>query len=286
MRNNKDIRTLFFLMVILSIRIGLWWIEPDFFLIWLPFIVILVFILYCIKHNQLHLTIFKSALLNRIYENVLGIFTGTSMKGAYVIHIANHHKENNNEKDWGNTNAYNSKSQAVNLFKYALTTPLIFLKAKRKWLQNTTQKSIVLISNIESWIITITYIVLLSIKFKATIMYIIIPHLLGQLILVSFNYFQHADCNPSSAYDHSRNFTGKLINYLTFNNGYHTVHHLYPTLHWSEYNEIHLSIQHKIATHLNENNLLFFIVRLIFIRKKKTIINDNKIVIHESKNFQ
>jgi fatty acid desaturase len=265
---------------------GLWWIEPDYFLIWLPFIFILVFILYCIKHNQLHLPIFKSALLNRIYENVLGIFTGTSMNGAYVIHLVNHHKENNNEKDWGNTNAYNSKSQAVNLIKYALATPLIFLKAKRKWLQNTTQKSIVHISNIESWIITITYVVLLTIKFKATIMYIIIPHLLGQLILVSFNYFQHADCNPSSAYDHSRNFTGKLINYLTFNNGYHTVHHLYPALHWSEYNEIHLSIQHKIAAHLNENNLLFFIVRLIFIRNKKTTINDHKILIHESKIFQ
>lgn len=31
----------------------------------------------------------------------------------------------------------------------------------------------------------------------------------------------------------ARNFVGPVINYLTFNNGYHTIHHMYPTMHWS-----------------------------------------------------
>lgn len=267
-------------------RVGLWWFEPNYYLIRLPFIVVSVFILYSIKHNHLHNSVFKSAVFNRVYENMLGIFTGTSMKGAHVIHLINHHKENNNENDWGNTNLYKSKSEAVNLFKYACTTPLKFLKAKRKWLQNATHKNIGLIGNLESWVIIIVYAVLLIIKFDATIKYIILPHLLGQLILVSFNYFQHAACNPLSAYDHSRNFTGNILNFFTFNNGYHTAHHLYPTAHWSEYSKIHLSIQHKIDPQLNEHNFLYYFIRLLLNRKRKSTIIEYKGVIHESKNFQ
>ena len=34
-------------------------------------------------------------------------------------------------------------------------------------------------------------------------------------------------------YNGARNFVGPVINYLTFNNGYHTIHHMYPTMHWS-----------------------------------------------------
>lgn len=271
MKNTKDIRTLCFLLIIISVRILLWWIEPSYYLFWLPFIITLVFILYSIKHNHLHYPVFNSKVLNRLYENILGVFTGTSMSGAYVIHLVNHHKENNKSNDWGNTNQFTHKYEAINLIRYACITPIKFLKSKRKWLQNNAHKKRVVVGETESWVIICTYILMLIFKFEATIMYIILPHFLGQLVLVSFNYFQHAGCDPFSKYNHSRNFTGKLINFLNFNTGYHTVHHHFPSAHWSEYERMHLLIQHKIDVDLNERNFIYYFIRLIFSRNVKIL---------------
>ena len=279
MKNTKDIRTLWFLLIIVSARIMFWWVAPAYFLIWIPIIIALVFMLYSIKHNHLHFPVFRSTILNRIYENILGVFTGTSMKGAYIIHLLNHHKENNNHKDWGNTSTYKHSAQAINLLKYAFITPLKFLTAKRKWVHSTSHRNIGIAKNTESWIIIIAYFVMLIVKFEATILYILLPNLLGQLVLVSFNYFQHAGCDASSVYNHSRNFTGFIINYFNFNNGYHTAHHLYPAAHWSEYRKIHLSIQHKIAANLNEHNFIYYFIRLVF--SKGQLVKNTEVLQNE-----
>jgi len=62
--------------------------------------------------------------------------------------------------------------------------------------------------------------------------------------IVTLNLLQHDGCTTPKEgearagvdfqeYNCSRNFTGWLLNYLCFNNGYHTIHHAYPTMHWS-----------------------------------------------------
>jgi len=62
------------------------------------------------------------------------------------------------------------------------------------------------------------------------------------------NMLQHDGCDVNVDLDSSvevknwngaRNFVGPVINYLTFNNGYHTIHHMYPTMHWSRLPEEH-----------------------------------------------
>jgi fatty acid desaturase len=47
------------------------------------------------------------------------------------------------------------------------------------------------------------------------------------------NLLQHQDCDTTSEFDHSRNVTGRITNWILLNNGYHTAHHLRPSLHWS-----------------------------------------------------
>src|SRR5262249_38972172 len=53
-----------------------------------------------------------------------------------------------------------------------------------------------------------------------------------------------------SEYNHSRNFVGKFVNWWTYNNGYHTIHHVEPGLHWSL-----LPAEHdkRIAPHIHPN---------------------------------
>ena len=56
-------------------------------------------------------------------------------------------------------------------------------------------------------------------------------------------------------YNTSRNFTGVLVNFLKFNNGFHTIHHLYPTMHRSRLPHEHEKIKHNIHPLLNQDSM-------------------------------
>ena len=275
LKNHKDKKTLIFLLLIVAVRLGFWWYSPGYFFVWLPILTGLAFILYSIKHNQIHVSVFHSTFLNRVFDYIVAVFTGTSSNGVYIVHIVNHHKENNKEDDWGSTERFRNSFEVVNWLRYIFSTPLIFFRKKRQWLQNNPLSAIAKRSTYESWLILLTYILMIVFSFESTILYIILPNMLVQLVLVSFNYFQHRNCDPYSKYNHSRNFTGNLLNLLTFNNGYHTAHHLYPLAHWTEYKEIHSNIKQKISDKFIEENLLVYFSKLVFTRKAKTAVIRN-----------
>ncbi len=57
--------------------------------------------------------------------------------------------------------------------------------------------------------------------------------------IVTLNMLQHDGCEefvPGRAdvnFNTSRNYTSPLLNFFAFDNGYHTIHHLAPTSHWT-----------------------------------------------------
>jgi fatty acid desaturase len=270
LKTYRDIGMLVFLLLIVAVRLGFWWYSPGSFFVWLPILTGITFILYSIKHNLIHVALFHSTFLNRIFDYIVGVFTGTSSHGVYVVHIVNHHKENNKKGDWGCTERYHNDFEVVNFLIYIFSTPLIFLREKRQWLKKNSLSAIAKKSTYESWLILLTYVLMIIFRFESTILYIILPNTLVQLVLVSFNFFQHRQCDPNSKYNHSRNFTGKLLNLVTFNNGYHTAHHLYPSAHWSEYKEIHSNINQQIDDKYIESNILVYFFNLVFTRNAKT----------------
>lgn len=261
LRNYKDIRTIVFVLILAGIRTVLWW--QDVSLLWLPLAVLTVFLLYTVKHNHLHAPVFHSSIFNRALAHVLDVFTGNTFHGAYIVHMANHHRETNNHRDWGATHSYKHTKGLVNLVKYALTTPFIFIKEKRKWLKARKHRMIHKQIALETTLMCAVYSLMLIFRFRETMWLILLPNLLGQLVLVSFNYFQHEGCDPNSAFNHSRNFTGRFMNYLTFNNGFHTAHHHFPARHWSEYPAIHRRLQSCIDERLNEDNFSRYFFRLL-----------------------
>lgn len=71
----------------------------------------------------------------------------------------------------------------------------------------------------------------------------LVPALFSLWTIMFFNYIQHVHTDPWSEHDHSRSFTGRLINFFLFNNGLHAVHHETPGLHWSLLPEAHAKIE-------------------------------------------
>ena len=82
-----------------------------------------------------------------------------------------------------------------------------------------------------------------------------IPGLFGKWSIISVNLLQHDGClnpddKPHGKYNFARNFTGPLLNWFTCNNGYHTVHHLNPGLHWSRLPAAH---EKRVKPHMHPN---------------------------------
>jgi fatty acid desaturase len=77
---------------------------------------------------------------------------------------------------------------------------------------------------------------------------IVLPHQYAAWGIMAMNMFQHDGCDERSEWNHSRNFVGPVINFFCFNNGYHTIHHRHPGLHWSLAPEAH---RREVAPHIH-----------------------------------
>jgi beta-carotene hydroxylase len=75
------------------------------------------------------------------------------------------------------------------------------------------------------------------------------------------NYIQHIHCDPSSRYNHSRNFVGPAANWLVFNSGYHTAHHEKAGAHWSTLPAIHAGLAANVDPDLNQASIAAYLFR-------------------------
>jgi hypothetical protein len=81
-----------------------------------------------------------------------------------------------------------------------------------------------------------------------------LPQFYAKYCILSSDFLQHDGCDMSSKFNFTRNFTGQMLDYLCFNNKYHTVPH------WTLLPETH---QELIATHivprLEDPNILLYL---------------------------
>ena len=76
-------------------------------------------------------------------------------------------------------------------------------------------------------------VALLFIDWRKALLFVLIPHVFAVWGITAVNFVQHDGCDEDHPYNHSRNFVGEWFNWLTFNNGYHGMHHVQPGLHWT-----------------------------------------------------
>ncbi|KAF3020081.1 hypothetical protein E8E14_002514 [Neopestalotiopsis sp. 37M] len=107
-----------------------------------------------------------------------------------------------------------------------------------------------------------TSAVLLFFDWRRWMWFALLPQFYAKYCILSLNMLQHDGCDTSSKYNFARNFTDPLLNWLCFNNGFHTIHHLYPGLHWSVLPEKHRElIAPYISSTLEEPSILAYMWR-------------------------
>lgn len=221
---------------------------------------------YVLTHNHNHLPMWKNSWLNRLQDYWLTLFYGFPVFAWIPTHNQNHHRFNNKAGD--DTITYRI-SEKNNLWTW-LTYPLVSSSHQMRRIKDC------LVSNIKNrpsigyhylsqiFILVIYVAFFLYLDFQKALLYIVIPHQIGLNSVLLINYIQHVHTDELSEWNHSRNFVGKFLNWVMLNNGYHTIHHMRPDLHWSELKKEHDKIAHNILPEL-KTSMFSFIVKNYFL---------------------
>lgn len=253
LRFRADIRSLAFVSVYFTLVAVQWWWAPRSLELAVPLLgatCVFSFLGAVITHNAIHSPIFESRAYNRAFQAVLSLTYGSPVSSYVSGHNLSHHKHTQTDKDVMRTTKVRHESNLLNLLEFVPRVGLAIAKndavyaramkaQHRVWFQQLRIEQVVVFG--------VTGLLLLA-DWRKALVYWLLPHLYAAWGIIAMNYLQHDGCDRTHPYNHSRNFTGRLINWWTFNNGYHGVHHLTPGLHWSLLPQAHAD---RIAPHID-----------------------------------
>ena len=225
----------------------------------LPVTCVLAFIVFIIKHNQIHCPTFTSRRWNRAFEYLLSLSTGQSIAAIIPGHNERHHGHSQTEQDFVRSSLVNFRQNWINLLAFPLAVVWLVRRKKSLDIARWRQEQPELYKRVqhERAAVMLLIAVLATCNWRATLVYLGIPWLFGQWGIVAINLLQHQDCDEASEYNHSRNITGRWLNWLFLNNGFHTAHHLRPALHWSLLPGFHRQhVEPNMRPELNHRSLL------------------------------
>jgi len=237
LRYSADRRTLAFIATYFALTALLWVWDPAWYVAAPLVLTLMVLSWICavITHNVIHCPVFKSKPVNKVFQVFLSMTYGHPVSSFVPGHNLSHHRFTETARDVMRTTKARHRLNFLNLFGFAANVggsvmkgEWLFTKAMRKqrpsWFKQMVIEFVVL------WGVSIA---LLIIDWRKFLVFFYLPHAFAAWGIITINLLQHDGADADSEYNHSRNFTGKLFGWFTFNNGWHTAHHIKPGLHWS-----------------------------------------------------
>lgn len=271
LRYKADVRSVLFILGLTSLTIFMflygWSLPTPYLAILWSFQMLWYITAGVMVHNHQHVKMWKNKALNFITDCWLTTLYGYPIFGWIPTHLQNHHMHTNGEEDYTKTYAYSEKHNLLTVLRYPSYSGGIQQRAifgyMGKLRKNKRDKYTAHIA--ELVILVIYLLVFFLLDWKSALFFVFIPQQIALNSVLFFNYWQHIHADEKSEYNHSRNFTGKFLNFWLFNNGFHTVHHIKPHLHWSKTPEFHREIESEIDPRLNEKSLILFIIKQYFL---------------------
>jgi fatty acid desaturase len=221
-----------------------------------------------ISHNHNHLGIWKSRPLNLFTSYVISIFYGYPAIGWVPTHNQVHHRLNNRPGDSSRSPKFFQRNHLAALLVYPTLTNFAQTKDIRVFLRDLYHRDRGAFWSAASEYVVFfgTMLVLFLIDWRKTLLFFVIPQQTALFLIQCVNYVQHVETDAFSEWDHSRNFLSPILNAVLFNNGYHTVHHLKPGVHWSELPALHAQHAHKIDPSLLVRSWMRYVGYTYFVR--------------------
>lgn len=265
LKEKADVKSLVYILITTTLFISQWmWIGVNPFLYtWFLFMSVSVAVM---THNHNHLPMWRSKAMNVLTDWWLTVFYGFPIFAWIPTHNKNHHRYNNRKGDDSITYRVSEKNNFLTLISYPTISGYYQQKAIVNYLKDmkTNSKEKFWVSISQYFVLVFWITAALIIDWEKALLFVIIPQQISLFSVLIFNYVQHVHANEESEWNHSRNFTG-FLNFLLFNNGYHTIHHHKAGLHWNKVPAAHKVIEKNIDPTLLERSFLWYILRCYFL---------------------
>ncbi|MGF1469233.1 MAG: fatty acid desaturase family protein [Sandaracinaceae bacterium] len=252
LRYRADLRSLAFVgtyFVLIALAYGTsppWW-------AWVLLCVVLSLLsFFCavITHNTVHAPVFRSRGLNRLFQIALSLTYGHPVSMFVPGHNLSHHKYTQGTRDRMRTDKLRFRWNLLNqlLFAQVVVPPIFWDNARYakamagrnpRWFRQFLLELVAYLAFLG---------IALALDWQKFLVFVLIPHQYAAWGIMGINFVQHDGCDGEHPYNHSRNFTGRLVNWFTFNNGFHGIHHMHPGLHWSLLRDAH---ERELAPHIH-----------------------------------
>jgi fatty acid desaturase len=201
-------------------------------------------------HNAMHSPLFYRRGLNRAWQMILSMTFCYPVSAFVPVHNLSHHMHLQTPKDVLRTTEVRHRSNLLNLLHYIWLAAVHIHLLNAVYVAAMRRRRQVWFAQVRNEIATVVVFiaVLIAISPPRFLLFVLLPSVIGQLMIFGFGYVQHDGCDPHSEHNNARNFHGRLFNWLIFDNGYHTIHHLHAGLHWSQARVAH---QQEIAPHIH-----------------------------------
>lgn len=263
LRYREDVRTLGFVATYLAL-VAVGWVVWDSLpllgkVAWVGATSVFSFFCAVITHNTIHVPVFKQRSWNRLFQYVISVCYGHPVSAFVPGHNLSHHLHTQSRRDVMRT----TKARfSVNILNQLLFMPVLSKDVSNADLQYAlamrTERPKWFAQWVREWIFFLAVMgTLLVLDFWKFLFLAMIPHLYAAWGIIGINFLQHDGTDQDHPYNHSRNVVGKFVNWWTFNNGFHGIHHKYPNMHWSKTPEAHArEIAPFIHPNLDQQSLL------------------------------
>ena len=213
-----------------------------------------------ITHNAIHVPLFRDATANSLFQIVLSCTYGWPVSALIPGHNLSHHKFTSTPKDAMRPTKMRYASNFLNYLMFPITTTRAIAKFDLEYMddQKRLHRPIYTQYLKEACVFYPLNVALAVWDWRRYVVVWFIPQLYAKYQIIGMNTLQHDGCPTpeQDRYNHSRNFTGWWVNFFTFNNGYHAIHHLNPGMHWTRLPEEHAKqVAPKNHPNLNQDNI-------------------------------
>ena len=268
LRHPADRRTVAY-MALASALVCVHWAQPALDPALLAASVAMAFAVAAMNHNHAHFPIWHGRAMNRLTDAWFTLFQGHPGFAFEVMHAASHHRFRGNRHDPTRPDRFRRGNDLTGLlrhpFEFALVAAPWVVRHARALRRGDRARFRGAVAH---------YLLLLAVDGAAlavdaprALYCILVPQAAALFFLLASNYLQHAGALADSEYDHSRNFVG-AINALFFNVGYHTAHHHFSELHWSELPQAHARLVPRISPALIEKSFVWYCARVFVLGRR------------------